>query len=147
MNPLVLPLACPLRPLRDHVIVRPLCETQQGVIQLVQFGRKWRRGEVLAVGPGKRDRNGVPQPWGTRVGDVVQFADVLTYPEFDTGTERVLVLQEADICGVEEAEYGVQVIDKRDPNAPDTGPMPTYSEVAMHRYGGVDFSDKFQGAV
>jgi len=32
----------------------------------------------------------------------VHFADVLTYPEFDTGTERVLLIQEADICGVEE---------------------------------------------
>ena len=92
-----------LRPLRDRVVVRPLKDEYTGLIVVVKPRDKWRRGEVLAVGPGKRDAHGVPRPWGTKPGDVVQFADVLTYPEFDTGTERVLVIQEADICGVEEA--------------------------------------------
>ncbi len=93
-----------LRPLRDRVIVRPLADVQEGMIELLQ-GSRWRRGLVLAVGPGKLDKHGVPRPWGARAGDVVQFSDVLEYPEFDTGAERVLVLQEADICGVEEADW------------------------------------------
>ena len=91
-----------LRPLRDYVVVRPLVDIREGLIEVVRTDGRWRRGEVLAVGPGKRGKDGVQRPWGARVGDVVQFADVLTYPEFDTGTERVLLIQEADICGIED---------------------------------------------
>ncbi len=91
-----------LRPLRDFVVVRPLVDIREGLIEVVRMDGRWRRGEVLAVGPGKRSRDGVQRPWGTRVGEVVQFADVLTYPEFDTGIERVLLIQEADICGIEQ---------------------------------------------
>ncbi len=98
-----------LRPLRDFVIVRPLTEPKAGLIDMVRIGDKWRRGMVLAVGPGKRDKHGVPRAWGAAVGDIVQFSDVLTYPEFNTGTERVLVIQEADICGVEEPDMKARV--------------------------------------
>lgn len=92
-----------LRPLRDFVVIRPLKDEQQGLIEVVRPRDKWRRGQVIEVGTGKRGKDGVRRPWGAQVGDIVQFADVLSYPEFDTGTERVLLIQEADICGVEEA--------------------------------------------
>ena len=92
-----------LRPLRDHVIVKPLEDQRTGVIEVVRVvGAKWRRGIVLAVGPGRPGSDGVPQPWGTAVGDVVQFTDVMTYPEFEDVSGRVLVIQEADVCAVEE---------------------------------------------
>jgi chaperonin GroES len=100
-----------LRPLRDYVIVRPLDDVQEGLIQVVRLRDKWRRGEVLAVGPGKRGKDGVRRAWGAQVGDVVQFADVLKYPEFDDVHGRSLVIQEADICGVEENHTMRQVLE------------------------------------
>jgi co-chaperonin GroES (HSP10) len=108
------------RPLRDFVVIRPLTDAREGLIEVVKLDGKWRRGRVLAVGPGKRDKHGVHKPWGACVGDVVQFSDVLTYPEFDTGTERVLLIQEADICGVEDF-----YADRPDPfkNVPDQSPF------------------------
>lgn len=104
----------PLRPLRDRIIVRPLDVVMSTII--VTLGdRKPRRGVVVAVGPGRRDRHGNSWPWGTKVGDVIQFADVLTYPAYrvprDGAPDEVfLILSEADVCGVEEpagnANYG-----------------------------------------
>lgn len=84
-----------LRPLRDYLVVRPLDDAQAGLVQVVRNGRP-RRGEVLAVGPGKPGK-----PLDTRVGDVVQFTDVMTYPHFYEGHTKLLIIQEADVCAIE----------------------------------------------
>jgi chaperonin GroES len=91
----------PLRPLRDRIVVQPLDDAQAGMIAVVRHGRP-RRGLVVSVGPGRLDRRGVHRPWGTKPGDVVQFTDVCTYPSYHDAEGRIyLVLQEADVCGVE----------------------------------------------
>lgn len=88
-----------IRPLRDYLAVRPLPDAQAGLVFVVREGRP-RRGEVLAVGPGKRVK-GRYRPWGTRVGDVIQFTDVCNYPKCTVNGEELLILQEADVCGIE----------------------------------------------
>ena len=84
-----------LRPLRDYLVVRPLDDAQAGLIRVVRSGRP-RRGEVLAIGPGKSGK-----PLDTRPHDIVQFTDVMTYPEFYDGPTKLLIIQEADVCGIE----------------------------------------------
>lgn len=86
------------RPLRDYLVVRPLDDAQAGLVQVVRDGRP-RRGEVLAVGPGKGGG-----PLDVQVGDVVQFTDVMTYPTVYEDFTKLLIIQEADVCGVEQQE-------------------------------------------
>jgi chaperonin GroES len=93
-----------IRPLRDYIVVRPLEVVESAIIQVVQLDRKPARGEVMAVGPGKRNKRGGYVPWGARVGDIIQFTDVCKYPAIDYHGVRLLLLQEADICGIEEPE-------------------------------------------
>lgn len=79
------------------MVVKPLeAEPLSSIIQVVYLNEQRPiRAEVLAIGPKVK--------WGTKVGDVVQFTDILKFPELiDHGT-RVLILQEADVCFVEEA--------------------------------------------
>lgn len=90
-----------IRPLRDYLVVRPLDDAQAGLVQVVRNGRP-RRGEVLAAGPGKRTERGVLKSLDTRVGDVVQFTDVMTYPHFYEGHTKLLIIQEADVCAIEQ---------------------------------------------
>lgn len=80
-----------IRPLRDYLVVRPLDDAQAGLVYVVRSGRP-RRGEVLAVGPQATD---------SRKGEVVQFTDVMTYPEFYDGPTKLLIIQEADVCAIE----------------------------------------------
>lgn len=90
------------RPLRDYLVVRPLDDAQAGLVHVVRSGRP-RRGEVLAVGPGHPGK-----PLDTRVGDIVQFTDVMTYPTVYEDLTRLLIIQEADVCAIEIEEFTIR---------------------------------------
>lgn len=100
------------RPMWDRVLVKPdealghasaliavaprdgkIVESQQ------QFGR---RGVVVAVGPGKRTKKHVTVPLVVKPGDIVYFGEFVN-TEIDLPTGKHFVIQEADICGVEDA--------------------------------------------
>lgn len=84
-----------LRPLRDRIVVKPL-ERKQSEVLFVVNAEKYNLGEVVATGP-KAD--------SVKVGDRVRFGTdegYLTFPELMENGERFLVLQEADVCFVEE---------------------------------------------
>ena len=100
------------RPFRDRVLVRPddAIVHASSVIQVAardgkivdsqqQFGR---RGTVVAVGPGKRDKKGNVHPLSIAPGDVVYFGEFIN-TEIDLPTGKHFVVQEADITGVEDA--------------------------------------------
>ncbi len=64
------------RPLHDRVLIKVLdseAKTAGGIIIPDTAKEKPQEGEVVAVGPGKRQENGDTQPVDLNVGDTVVF--------------------------------------------------------------------------
>ena len=65
-----------LRPLHDRVIVKRLEEerkTASGIVIPDTAAEKPDQGEVLAIGPGKKNEDGKVSPVDVKVGDTVLF--------------------------------------------------------------------------
>ena len=91
-----------IRPLHDRVIVKRVeaeRTTASGIVLPDSAGEKPDQGEVLAVGPGKRDDNGKQVALDVKVGDRVLFGKYAGQPVKVDGQE-VLVMREEDIMGV-----------------------------------------------
>ena len=94
-----------IRPLHDRVIVKRVeaeRTTASGVVLPDSAGEKPDQGEVLAVGPGKRDDNGKQVALDVKVGDRVLFGKYAGQAVKVDGQE-VLVMREEDIMGVIQA--------------------------------------------
>lgn len=94
-----------IRPLHDRVIVKRLeaeRKTASGIVIPDSAGEKPDQGEVVAVGPGKRDEAGKVIPMGVKVGDRVLFGKYSGQGVKVDG-EELLVMREEDIMGVLEA--------------------------------------------
>ena len=99
------------RPLADRILVKPddainhastvgiVVAPRDGKIveSQEQFGR---RGTVIAVGPGKRDKRGYIKPTVLQPGDIVYWGEFIN-THIDLPDGRYYVIQEADITGVE----------------------------------------------
>ncbi len=91
-----------LRPLHDRVIVKRLeneTKTASGIVIPDNAAEKPDQGEVMAVGPGKRNDKGELTPVGVSVGDRVLFGKYAGQSVKIDG-EEVLVMREEDIMGV-----------------------------------------------
>ena len=91
-----------LTPLHDKVLVKRTDEEQTtpgGIVLPGSAAEKPSQGEVVAVGPGKRDENGVIAPIGVEVGDLVIFGQY-GGNEVKIDGEEYLILSESDIYGV-----------------------------------------------
>ena len=94
-----------IRPLHDRVIVKRLeveRTTASGIVIPDNAGDKPVQGEVIAVGPGKRDEAGKLLPMDVKVGDRVLFGKYSGQTVKVDG-EEFLVMREEDIMGVVEA--------------------------------------------
>ncbi len=94
-----------IRPLHDRVIVKRLEEerkTASGIVIPDTATEKPDQGEVIAVGPGKRDDNGKQITLDVKVGDKVLFGKYSGQTVKVSG-EELLVMREEDIMGVVEA--------------------------------------------
>ena len=94
-----------IRPLHDRVIVKRIeaeRTTASGIVIPDSAGEKPDQGEVLAVGPGKRDDNGKQITLDVKVGDRVLFGKYAGQAVKVDGQE-VLVMREEDIMGVLES--------------------------------------------
>ena len=94
-----------IRPLHDRVIVKRLEEerkTASGIVIPDNAAEKPDQGQVLAVGPGKRDDNGKPVALDVKVGDRVLFGKYAGQTVKVDG-EELLVMREEDLMGVVEA--------------------------------------------
>lgn len=92
-----------LKPLSDHVIVKPIAEdevTKAGIV-LPDTVDKERpeKGEVVAVGPGKLTDSGQRLPMSVKVGDIVMFKKY-SPDEVKVDDEEYLVISEGDILAV-----------------------------------------------
>ena len=93
-----------LRPTQDYIVVKPLTRIVSDVIE-VMMSEKPNIGVVVAVGPGKDNKHGKPIPLDLKRGEVVKFgtsAEYLSFPEYWENGQKYLILQEADICFVQE---------------------------------------------
>ena len=91
-----------IRPLHDRVIVKRIeaeRTTAAGIVIPDTAGEKPDQGEVLAVGPGKRDDNGKYIAVDVKVGDRVLFGKYAGQTVKVDGDE-LLVMREEDIMGV-----------------------------------------------
>lgn len=91
-----------IRPLHDRVIVKRV-ETERttasGIVLPGNAAEKPDQGEVLAVGPGRRDEAGKLIPMDVKVGDKVLFGKYSGQAVKVEGVEY-LVMREEDIMGV-----------------------------------------------
>jgi chaperonin GroES len=91
-----------IRPLHDRVIVKRVeaeRTTASGIVIPDSAGEKPDQGEVLAVGPGKRDDSGKLNAPDVKVGDRVLFGKYAGQVVKVDGQE-VMVMREEDIMGV-----------------------------------------------
>ena len=94
-----------IRPLHDRVIVKRLEEerkTASGIVIPDAAAEKPDQGQVLAVGPGKRDENGKHVALDVKVGDRILFGKYAGQTVKVDG-EELLVMRDEDIMGVVEA--------------------------------------------
>ena len=97
-----------IKPLRDNIFLEPLKEEKKrGGIILPDTVEKERpeKGRVLAVGPGKFDKNGKRIPMDVKKGDIVLFTkygpNEIKVEDPKTGKEvEYLIAKEEDILAI-----------------------------------------------
>ena len=91
-----------IRPLHDRVIVKRLEEerkTASGIVIPDTAAEKPDQGEIMAVGPGKRDDNGKHIALDVKVGDKVLFGKYAG-TEVKVDGQEILVVKEDDILAI-----------------------------------------------
>ncbi|MDD3286690.1 MAG: co-chaperone GroES [Bacteroidales bacterium] len=86
-----------VRPLADRVMVKPAeaeTKTAAGIIIPDTAKEKPMKGEVVAVGPGKKD-----EPMTVKVGDKVLYGKY-SGTEINVGSEEYLIMRESDIYAI-----------------------------------------------
>jgi chaperonin GroES len=90
------------RPLQDRVLVRRVAEeemTAGGIIVPETAREKPMEGEVVAVGPGARAKDGEIQPLDVKTGDRVLFAK-WSGTEIRLDGEELMIMKESDLLGI-----------------------------------------------
>ena len=90
------------RPLHDRVLVRRIEEdtkTKGGIIIPDSAQEKPSQGEIVAAGPGARDKDGVLVALDVKVGDKILFGK-WSGSEIKLDGKELLVMKESDILGV-----------------------------------------------
>jgi chaperonin GroES len=91
-----------LRPLQNRVLVRrvePETKTPGGIFIPDTAQEKPVEGEVVAVGPGTRDKDGTLYPLDVKSGDRVLFGK-WSGNEIKLDGEELMIISEAEIMGV-----------------------------------------------
>lgn len=93
----------PLTPIGSNILVKPVEQdetTPSGiVISATAKGEKPQRGTVLALGTGKKDKDGKDIPWNVAVGDEVYFKKY-SPDEIELDGETYLIMEEADLLAI-----------------------------------------------
>ena len=88
-------------PLADRVVVKALEDTEQmrgGLFIPDTAKEKPQQGEIIAVGPGRYEKN-VRVPMEVKVGDKVLYGKY-SGTEVTINTEQFLILRESDVLAV-----------------------------------------------
>ncbi len=97
-------MASKLIPLADKLVLRPIVQEEvltSGIVIPDTAKEKPNQGEIVAVGPGRRDEEGKIIPMDVAIGDRVLYAKY-TGQEIKVENEELIVLNERDLlCKVE----------------------------------------------
>jgi chaperonin GroES len=97
-------MASKLIPLADKLVLKPIVQEEvlsSGIVIPDTAKEKPNQGEIIAVGPGRRDDDGKLIPMDIVVGDRVLYAKY-TGQEIKIENEEYIVLSERDLlCKVE----------------------------------------------
>jgi chaperonin GroES len=99
-----------LRPLQDRALIRRVdaeSKTSGGIFIPDNVQEKPAEGDVIAVGPGARDKTGALHPLEVKVGDRVLFAK-WSGTEVKLDGEDLMIMKEADIMGVVDQPVAAQ---------------------------------------
>jgi chaperonin GroES len=91
-----------IKPLEDRVLVKPIeaeSKTASGIFLPESAKEKPVRGEVIAIGPGKRLENGKRAEMSVRKGDTVVYGKYAG-TEVELKGDKVLILREEELLGV-----------------------------------------------
>jgi chaperonin GroES len=94
-----------LKPLADRLIVEPVEQeekTASGIILPETAKEKPQEGNVLAVGPGRKDDDGKPIPMDVKEGDRVLYVKYAGTEVKLPDDRKVLVLKESDVLAIVE---------------------------------------------
>jgi chaperonin GroES len=96
-----------LRPLQDRVLIRrvePEAKTAGGIFIPDTVQEKPIEGEVVAVGPGARDKDHAFHPMEVKPGDRVLFGK-WSGAEIKLDGEELMIMSAADIFGVLDLDH------------------------------------------
>ena len=91
-----------IRPLHDRVIVKRLDEERKsagGIVIPDNAAEKPDQGEVIAVGPGKRNEDGKREALDVKVGDRILFGKY-SGSEVKLDGQEYLTMREEDVLGI-----------------------------------------------
>jgi len=95
-------MAMKLKPLGDRLVVEPKereSTTASGLVLPETAKEKPQEGEVIAVGPGRRDEDGKRIAMDVEVGDIVLYAKY-GGTEVKIDDKKVLILKESDVLAI-----------------------------------------------
>lgn len=88
-----------LEPLNDRIVIKPLHQEQvlsSGIVIPDSAREKPQQGEVVAVGPGKREEDGTRIPLDIAMGDRILYKKY-TGQEIQIDDEDLIVLEEREV--------------------------------------------------
>ncbi len=97
-------MALKLKPLGDRLVVEPRereSMTASGLVLPETAKEKPQEGEVIAVGPGRRDEDGKRVEMDVQVGDKVLYAKY-GGTEVKIDGKKLLILKESDVLAIVE---------------------------------------------
>ncbi len=95
-------MAMKLKPLGDRLVVEPRereSTTASGLVLPETAKEKPQEGEVIAVGPGRRDDDGDRIEMDVKVGDIVLYAKY-GGTEIKIEDKKLLILKESDVLAI-----------------------------------------------
>jgi chaperonin GroES len=92
-------MASTIEPLADRVVIKTVTQEEvlaSGLVIPDTAKEKPQQGEVVAVGPGRRDDNGKIVPMDIKAGDIILYAKY-SGTEVKIDQEEYIVLSEKDV--------------------------------------------------
>ena len=91
-----------LRPLGDRVLARRLAAEEKlkgGIILPDSAKKKQETAEVIAIGPGKKGKDGKLMPLSVKVGDMI-LMDKYASQEVQVNDEELVIVRQDDIIAI-----------------------------------------------
>jgi chaperonin GroES len=99
-----------IKPFGDKILVKPI-EREKSIIPGFVMNEEYNTGEVVAVGPGKKIKEGKYDIMPVSVGDRIRFGvmgkdEYLKFQPVMHNNEKHLLMSWQDVCFIEEQENG-----------------------------------------